>query len=45
MLKNKKIEIDGQDITIITQGDDDYISLTDMAKSQMQDVIIIKWLS
>jgi len=45
MLKNKKIEIDGQDITIISQGDDDYISLTDMAKSQMQDVIIIKWLS
>jgi len=45
MLKNKKIEIDGQDITIISQEDDDYISLTDMAKSQMQDVIIIKWLS
>ena len=25
MLKNKKIEIDGQDITIISQGDDDYM--------------------
>jgi len=45
MLKNKKIEIDGQDITILSQGDNDYISLTDMAKSQMQEVIIIKWLS
>jgi len=45
MSKKQKIEIDGQDITIISQGEDDYISLTDMAKSQMQDVIIIKWLS
>ena len=45
MSKNKKIEIDGKDITIISQKDDDYISLTDMAKSQMQEVIIIKWLS
>ena len=44
MAKNKKIEIDGQEITIISQKDDDYISLTDMAKSQMQEVIIIKWL-
>jgi len=44
MLTNKKIEIDGQDITILSQGNDDYISLTDMAKSQMQEVIIIKWL-
>ena len=45
MSKKKKIEIDGQDITIISQGDNDYISLTDMAKSQLQEVIIIKWLS
>ena len=45
MSKKQKIEIDGQDITIISQGEDDYISLTDMAKSQMQEVIIIKWLS
>ena len=45
MVKNKKIEIDGKEITIISQKQDDYISLTDMAKSQMQEVIIIKWLS
>lgn len=24
---------------------DDYISLTDIARSQLQDVVIIKWLS
>ena len=45
MSKNKKIEIGGQSISIISQKDDDYISLTDMAKSQMQEAIIIKWLS
>ncbi len=43
--KNKKIEIDGREITIISQQQDDFISLTDMAKSQMQEAIIIKWLS
>lgn len=45
MSKNKKIEIGGQSILIISQKEDDYISLTDMAKSQMQEAIIIKWLS
>lgn len=45
MSKNKKIEIGGQSISIISQKEDDYISLTDMAKSQMQEAIIIKWLS
>ena len=30
---------------IISKKDDDFISLTDMAKSQMQEVVIIKWLS
>ena len=45
MAKNKKIEIDGKEISIISTNQDDYISLTDMAKSQMQEVIIIKWLS
>ncbi len=42
MSKNKKIEIDGKEISIISN---EYISLTDMAKSQMQEAIIIKWLS
>ena len=45
MAKNKKIQIDGKDIAIISQKNDDYISLTDIAKSQMQEAIIIKWLS
>lgn len=45
MAKNKKISVFGTDITIISQDKDDYISLTDMAKSQLQDVVIIKWLS
>lgn len=44
-MKNNKIEIAGYEITIINQNDDDFISLTDMAKSQMQEAIIIKWLS
>jgi hypothetical protein len=45
MLKNKTIHIEGKEITIISQKEDDFISLTDMAKSQMQEAIIIKWLS
>ena len=45
MAKNKKIEIGGKEISVISQKQDDFISLTDMAKSQMQEVIIIKWLT
>lgn len=45
MSKKKKIEIGGTEIRVISQKQDDYISLTDMAKSQMQEVIIIKWLT
>lgn len=45
MSKIKTINIEGKEITIISQRDDDLISLTDMAKSQMQEAIIIKWLS
>ena len=45
MAKNKKIEIAGTEISVISQEQDDYISLTNMAKSQMQEAIIIKWLS
>jgi KilA-N domain len=43
--KLKKIIVDGKEITIQVFDKEDYISLTDMAKSQMQDVVIIKWLS
>lgn len=45
MAKNKKINIDGNEISIIAQEQNDYISLTDMARSQLQEVVIIKWLS
>jgi hypothetical protein len=42
MTKSKKIEIGGKEISSIAQKQDDFISLTDMAKSQMQEAIIIK---
>jgi len=40
-----KINVIGTDITIIRIEEADYISLTDMAHSQMEEHIIIKWLS
>jgi hypothetical protein len=40
-----KITVTGTDITIIQIDNSDYISLTDMAHSQMEEHIIIKWLS
>ncbi len=45
MPKKITINIQGSDIAVISRGQEDYISLTDMAKSQMQEAIIIKWLS
>ena len=45
MSKNKTINIQGTEISIISGKEEDLISLTDMAKSQMQEAIIIKWLS
>lgn len=45
MRKKKKINIEGIEISILSLDKDDYISLTDMARSQMQEVVIIKWLS
>lgn len=45
MTKTKKINIEGVEISIISHDKDDFISLTDMARSQLQDVVIIKWLS
>jgi len=44
-MAKKNINIDGKEIIIIKNQNEDYISLTDMAKSQMQEAIIIKWLS
>ncbi len=45
MAKKKTINIEGTEISILAQAKTDYISLTDMARSQLQDVVIIKWLS
>lgn len=45
MAKNKSIYINDTEITLISQGPEDYISLTDMAHSQMEEHIIFKWLS
>lgn len=40
-----KIKVQDTEITVITKDNDDYISLTDMARSQMQEHIIFRWLS
>ena len=40
-----KITIQNTDINITRYNDEDYISLTDMARSQMQEHIIFRWLS
>jgi KilA-N domain len=45
MAKNKVINIEQSPIAIIAHNNEDYISLTDMARSQMQEAVIIKWLS
>lgn len=45
MAKSKTINIEGKEIVLFTKEHADYISLTDMAKSQTQEAIIIKWLS
>jgi len=45
MTEIKGINIEGNPITIIQINNDDYISLTDMAKSQHQEVVIFKWMS
>jgi hypothetical protein len=45
MAKINSIIVQGKAINIEVRGSDDYISLTDMGKSQMQEAVIIKWLS
>lgn len=42
MAKNKSLNIAGTEISLISKEKEDYISLTDMVKSQMQEAIIIK---
>ena len=40
-----KINVQNTEISIVSHNDDDYISLTDMARSQLQEHIIFRWLS
>ncbi len=40
-----KIKVQNSEITVISYNNDDYISLTDMARSQLQEHIIFRWLS
>ena len=40
-----KINVEGIDITLFVINEADYISLTDMAKSQHENIVITKWLS
>ena len=40
-----KITVQNTDISIVKYNEEDYISLTDMAKSQLQEHIIFSWLS
>ena len=44
-MAEKAIRIDGIEIAVLEKADTDFISLTDMARSQLQDVGMIKWLS
>lgn len=45
MTKSKTINIEDKEILIYSKNNEDFISLTDMVRSQLEDVIIIKWLS
>jgi len=45
MGNKKTIRVEDNLIQVVLFNNEDYISLTDMARSQLQEVIIIKWLS
>ena len=40
-----KITVQDTDISIVKYNEEDYISLTDMARSQMQELFFFRWLS
>lgn len=44
MAKNKKIRVEGKEITVILGGEKEFISLTDMLKSKDGDFFISDWL-
>ena len=45
IMKKQIIHIGNAEINLLPLGQDDYISLTDMAHSQMQEHIIFRWMS
>jgi len=45
MVKKQYIHIESNEISVLAQGNEDYISSTDMAHSQMQEHIIFRWMS
>ena len=40
-----KIKVENTEISVVCVQNEDYISLTDMAHSQMQEHIIFRWMS
>ena len=44
MSKNKKINVEGKEITIISENENEFISLTDMLKAKDGDFFIADWL-
>ena len=44
MGKNKKIEVEGREISILIENDQEYISLTDRLKAKDGDFFISDWL-
>ncbi|HLT42022.1 MAG TPA: KilA-N domain-containing protein [Sphingobacteriaceae bacterium] len=44
MAKNKKINVEGKEVTIILDNEKEYISLTDMLKAKDGDFFISDWL-
>ena len=43
-MKNGKIEVQGREISVVTENDGDYISLTDMLKAKDGEFFISDWL-
>ena len=43
MSKNKKINVEGKEITIISENENEFISLTDMLKAKDGDFFIADW--
>jgi hypothetical protein len=44
MAKNKKINVEGKEITVISENENEFISLTDMLKAKDGDFFIADWL-